>query len=347
MILLVETIMTASNHEHSTVDLETERSITLAPAANAEYLNEQQLADYREYRREFIRWIREEGKNPEAYEGYSDYTAYETAYRTARYDVWAWREVGQYTVPPTPKHATDYISEDVVHRDVASSTKGKIEEALARYHDWTHRTHRAPEWDHEQIFDSSGGDAPRDFLTRRERRKIREAALATGDWKEASIILTALDAALRPVEVRRARPEWVDVDNELLRIPREESSKNERDWRTSLTRRSANALDEWLDVRAHDTAYDDTDALWLTRVGTRYSSRSLSRLVKRLCEDAGIDATARKISMYSIRHSTGTYLTAERDLAATKAQLRHKSAETTMKYDNTPPEQRRDALNDI
>lgn len=35
----------------------------------------------------------------------------------------------------------------------------------------------------------------------------------------------------------------------------------------------------------------------------------------------------------------------EEDLAAAQAQLRHKSAETTMKYDQTPVEDRIDALN--
>jgi len=102
---------------------------------------------------------------------------------------------------------------------VSNATKGKIEEALARYHDWTHREHNTDEWEHDQIFDSSGADSPRDFLTRSKRRQLREAALETGDWREASIILTCLDAALRPVEVRRASTQWVDTDTELLRIP--------------------------------------------------------------------------------------------------------------------------------
>jgi len=339
--------MTAKKNERCAVQIEPARSITLAPKTNSDALNEQELADYREYRYEFIEWLRREGKNPEAYEGYSDYTAYETAYRCARYDAWVWGLEERYTVPPTPEHAIGYIEDEVAYRDVSNSTKGKVEEALARYHDWTHRTRNSAEWDHDQIFDSSGGDAPRDFLTRSERQRLREAALATGDWREASIILTCLDAALRPVEVRRARAAWVDTDNEMLRIPREESSKNEQDWRTSLTTRSTNALDEWLDVRANDESYDGTDALWLTRVGTRYSSRSLSRLVKRLCRDADIDPAGRQLTLYSLRHSTGTYLTAERDLAATKAQLRHKSAKTTMKYDQVPVESRRSALDNV
>ncbi len=269
--------MTAKQNERCTVEIDAERTITLAPEANAEQLNDQQLADYQRYRRELIRWLRREGKDPGAYEGYSDYTVYESAYRCARYDAWVWGHEGRYTVPPRPEHATEYIENTVAYRDVSTATKRKIEEALARYHEWAHQEHNVDERTHEQIFDSSGADSPRDFLTREERRKLREAALATGDWREASIILTCLDAALRPVEVRRARVQWVDVENQLLRIPREDSSKNEEDWRTALSQRSAHALSKWLNIRGEKDNYDDTDALWPTRISTRYSSRSLAR----------------------------------------------------------------------
>jgi hypothetical protein len=37
-------------------------------------------------------------------------------------------------------------------------------------------------------------------------------------------------------------------------------------------------------------------------------------------------------------------MTREEDLAAAQAQLRHKSPETTMKYDQTPVEDRKNAL---
>jgi hypothetical protein len=37
-------------------------------------------------------------------------------------------------------------------------------------------------------------------------------------------------------------------------------------------------------------------------------------------------------------------MTKERDLVATKSQLRHKSVKTTMKYDAAPVEDRKDAL---
>ena len=50
------------------------------------------------------------------------------------------------------------------------------------------------------------------------------------------------------------------------------------------------------------------------------------------------------MSWYAIRHSVGTYMTREEDLAAARAQLRHRSVQTTMKYDAAPVEDRRDAL---
>jgi integrase len=166
-------------------------------------------------------------------------------------------------------------------------------------------------------------------------------------WDIVSLVLTSLDAAFRPVEVQRAHPGWVDVDNMLLRIPREDSSKNEDNWRVSVIKRTATALDRWLDKRDDDAMYDDRDELWLTREATPWSSRSLSRLIKRLCDDAGIETGGRSMTWYSIRHSTGTHLTAERDLKAAKDQLRHKSSKTTMKYDQVPVEDRRGALENM
>ena len=40
-------------------------------------------------------------------------------------------------------------------------------------------------------------------------------------------------------------------------------------------------------------------------------------------------------------------MTKERDLAATQAQLRHELVKTTLKYDNVPVEDRRDALENM
>lgn len=231
---------------------------------------------------------------------------------------------------------------------------------------------------------SGGSNAPADFLTIEERQKIRRAALQKGTipaygslnvaernqgagyiaqeldkpydsigredwekvkgWKITSLVSTSLDAGLRPVEVWNAKPSWVDIENQVLRIPKRESRKNENNWIVSLTARTTSALERWLHEREHYDRYDDSDNLWLTMRGNPYGSRSLGRLIKNLCEDVGIDIENRKMSWYSIRHSVGTYMTRERDLAATKAQLRHRSAQTTMKYDQVTVEDRREAL---
>ena len=111
-----------------------------------------------------------------------------------------------------------------------------------------------------------------------------------------------------------------------------------------ITDRTATALERWIDERADRLRYEDTAKLWLTRHGNRYGSNELSRILKDLCDRAEISYENRQMSWYSIRHSVGTHMTEERDLAATQAQLRHESVKTTLKYDNVPVEDRRDAL---
>lgn len=250
---------------------------------------------------------------------------------------------------------------------------------------WRHHQRGGEQWEPEFSFSQPNqSTTPRDYLTREERQKIRDAALEYGsvpsrenvygeerdrwraylakrfgkpksqitedDWKRAnswkipSLVWTSLDAGLRPIEVKRARTSWVDVENGLLRIPSKESSKNEENWRTSIQDRTATMLDRWLEQRKVNEKYDDTDSLWLTSFGNPYASESLRNLLHRLCDTADIDYENRSMSWYSIRHSTGTYMAREEDLAAAQTQLRHRDPKSTMRYDQTPPENRQDAL---
>lgn len=113
----------------------------------------------------------------------------------------------------------------------------------------------------------------------------------------------------------------------------------------SITDRTASALDRWTDERELYDKYNDTDALWLTRQANSYKSNSLGSILQRLCDIAEIPTEDRQMSWYTIRHSVGTYMSRKDGLAAAQAQLRHESPETTMKYDQVPVEDRRDALN--
>lgn len=105
--------------------------------------------------------------------------------------------------------------------------------------------------------------APRDYLTREECGLIREDALELGSvssyegldpeerdrwkaylaqrfekpksvvkpedwdkangWKIPSLVSMSLDAGLRPIEFERAVTGWVDIENAVLRIPKEQS----------------------------------------------------------------------------------------------------------------------------
>lgn len=62
-------------------------------------------------------------------------------------------------------------------------------------------------------------------------------------WEITSLVWTSLDAGLRPDEVSNASTKWVDTKSGVLRIPKEESSKNEGNWTVSMTDRTTTALE--------------------------------------------------------------------------------------------------------
>jgi integrase len=367
-----------------TSKLDPGRKISVVPKTHDGVLNEKQLVDYRDQRARFLSWLLNVGKSPTKGEGYSAYTVYSTSYRTARFDKWVWQQRGEYHYPPDEADAQDFFEylafsdKGRVEKGKLQEAIQHLSKWLHHEHgqpEWEFTYN---------FDGSGGNLEPRDFLSNDERRAIRQTALnyggipaydalsasersgwrhyvsnvlgkpydevtradwdAVNGWEITSLVHTSLDAGLRPDEVRKATPDWVDAPNKVLRIPREDSSKNEGNWTVSLTDRTAVALERWLTEREMYDRYDDTENLWLTSHGNPWSSKSLARLLRRLCDQADIEYENRQMSWYTIRHSVGTYMTSERDLAATKAQLRHKSPMTTMKYDQVPVEERRDAL---
>ncbi|SEH11197.1 Site-specific recombinase XerD [Natronorubrum sediminis] len=351
--------------------------IVLIPGPSRDILNERQLVAYESYRRRLIKWLARQGKNPDALEGYAHDTARNYASIIDKFHRQVWQQDG-YTLDLGHETAEDYLRSLIMSDDGYSrSHLHNVKLALIAYFRFN-----GDEWEPDiTIKSSSGVSQPRDFLSGEERTALREAALEYGtvpayaaldpdertewkrflarrygksvskvskeDWDRAngfkypSIIHTALDAGLRPIEVGRARTYWVDVENSTLRIPEEESSKNNDNWTVSLRRETTEYLARWLEEREMYDKYDDTDRLWLTRHSNPYSGSSLRYVLDATCNIAGID---RDISWYAIRHWTGTYMAREEGLAAAQSQLRHKSIETTAKYDQAPVDDRRDAL---
>ncbi|UPV73956.1 site-specific integrase [Halorussus limi] len=368
------------NADEATTPLE---GITVVPEPSAELLNERQQIDYRNQREQCLEWLLVFGKDPKKAEGYARTTVKNRAHRMDQFYRWVWDQDG-YTTNVTHDHADAYLTwlakQD--HSNAHKDNCRKALLMLYKWREHEHGLDEwDPELSFSTGHKTT---TPRDYLTREERGQIREAALEYGsvpsykgldseerdrwkaylaqrfekpksevtpeDWDEAngwkipSLVSVSLDAGLRPIEVERAVTGWVDIENAVLRIPKEQSSKNTGHWIVGLQDRTAETLDRWLEQRENDPTYDDTDKLWLTRFGNTYGSASLRKVLRRLCDQADIPYENRQMSWYSIRHSTGTYMTREEDLAAAQAQLRHKSPETTMKYDQAPVEDRQNAL---
>lgn len=363
--------------------------LPVVPQPTKEQLNDKQLANYRAHREKLARWMLVIGKNPDKGKGYSFTTARARCHHTDRFYRWVWEKLDRYTTSVTEEHADKYI-EHLMFRDMGDSNRENIAKSLKMLFRWRAWMFGDGGENWESPIDFSEGDTtstPRDYLTKRERKLIREAALKydrvphycsltaeertewkrllarrygmkmdevdqqtferANGWKYPSLVWTSLDAGLRPIEVERARVQWVDEDNTVLRIPTDDSAKNFDYWRVSIREDTAEALSKWIEERKLIEKYNDTDLLWLTRHRNPYQSTSLKHLLLQLCETANIDYDDRSMTWYTIRHSLATYLTREEGLAATKDQLRHHSIKTTMKYDQAPIEDRRDALDKI
>lgn len=326
-------------------------------------LSQKQLTDYADHREAFLNWLLTRGKQPDEFVGYAEATVKRTAYDTDAFYRWVWTREEGYTLGVTTDHADEYIIELLESSDHSRTNCAKHRKSLLRLFRWAAAERGGSKWEPDvSISEGNDTSSPREYFTRAERLKLREAALTyadvsaesnwasgeeTGSWKIPSLVWTALDAGLRPVEVERATSQWPDIQNELLRIPKKESAKNEGNWTVAISSRTAQALKRWIDEREEYEAYDDSDYLWLNREGNPYNTRTLGYLLGKLLDLTDIDTATRSLSWYAIRHSTGTYMASERDLAAAQAQLRHYSEVTTMRYDHTPVDERRGALDQM
>jgi integrase len=365
---------------------DTIKGMTLIPDGTESYLNQRQLSDYKEHRRKLLTWCLTQGKNPEKSEGYSLSTLEVRHYRVNIFYQWVWEKRG-YTTDVTHEDADEYQREVAISDSDSSTKSHihKALKMLFRWREYTRD--EEPWEPELTFSDNGGSSANRDYLNQQERRRIRDASLEYGSipaynslspserdrykgflarrfdvpkdeigldhwerangWKIPSLVFVSLDTGLRPVEVGNATTSWIDTDAGVLRIPKEESSKSNEAWDPVLSSRTLNIVENWLDQRRSIPMYDDTDRLWLTTHANPWNSRSLSYLMDQLCDEAGISTESRDVTWYSIRRGLATGLIDEADLSTAREQLRHKNIETTARYDLTPPERRRDAIDRI
>lgn len=141
-------------------------------------------------------------------------------------------------------------------------------------------------------------------------------------WKVPSLIGATLDGGLRPVEINRIRIGWLRLDKGVIRIPKEFAAKSRDSWEVTLRERTVLALRRWMAQRAAKAKYDGSDAVWLTRNGNPYTSKTLNYLLDNLLREAGISQENRKLVWYSFRKSTGQYVHSVSDDLTTAEFLR-------------------------
>jgi site-specific recombinase XerD len=353
-----------------------------------EYLNPRQEITYREHRRNLVEWMLGLGKTPEKAEGYSHSTVKNRMNRLDLFYRFVWDRKGRFVQKLTTDDADDWMRH-LARQDMKESTKNHYQKAAKTLFKWKREArNKNVEWEPEiEYSDPSTTYTPRDYLTKDDRRKLREAAMSYGsvphynsvtpserdrwktylaqrlqkpkdeitmkDWQKAnsfkytSMIHVALDAGLRPIEIKRSNVHWVDTENGVLRIPREESSKNRENWIVALKQETSQILERWLDERDTREKYDGRDALWLTMYENRYDKDSFRDVFRKVAKEANLDLENRDLTPYSIRHSTATYVAEEEGLAVAAQQCRHKSKRTTEKYEHSSTTRQQDAVNNI
>jgi integrase len=166
-------------------------------------------------------------------------------------------------------------------------------------------------------------------------------------WKWPSIVATSIDCGLRPVEVGRANVDWVNLDDGLLVIPKEESTKNESPWECTLRDKTTRVLRKWLYERESYEQYHQRDELWLTKYGNPYSTNSLNPVFRKMLRETSIQPNGRDLTWYSIRRGSATMWANNAGLHEAKNQLRHKKLSTTQKYVTSSNKRRKEIINDL
>lgn len=365
------------------------KGIVLVTEEAEEYLNPRQRIAYKEHREELAKWMLNLGKDRKKAEGYSYSTAKSRMNKLDLFYRWVWDENQRYVQDIKTDHADEWMAW-LARQDYKESTKchyQKCAETLFKFQ--REEKSRDVEWDPEiEYSDPSTTYQPREYLSKEDRRKMREAAMEYGavphynslspeerdrwktllsqrlqkpkdkvgkknflqanSFKYPSIIYVALDAGLRPCEVKRANVQWFDQDNGVLRIPEEDSSKSRENWVVALKSETASILKKWVEERDSREKYDGRDALWLTQYSNRYNKDSFRRDVfRKIACEAGLDLENRDLTPYSIRHSTATFVAEEEGLAVAAEQVRHKSKQTTQKYEHSSTGRQQDAVNSI
>jgi len=165
--------------------------------------------------------------------------------------------------------------------------------------------------------------APR-ALAEGEQRQFLRAVEASPSPRDRAIATVFFYTALRLSEL--AALELADVSVTARRgMVRVRAGKGDAYREVPLNSACRNALDEWSQARV---ASGEVEALWLSRQGTRMSSRAIDLVIRRLAKDAGLE-----LSAHTLRHTAVTNLIRSgADVVLVAEIAGHRRLDTTRRY---------------
>lgn len=160
----------SANSRRPIADGGTIDEITLLTNPTRERLNEQQLVDYRHTRDHFIKWLIHYGKDPDHASGYAPTVTKRTAHDTDKFYRYVWDHSGGYTTEIDPGLADAYLRE-LTYEDASESHLSNVHKSLKRLFRWLE-----VDWNPAVTYNGpKTALKPREYFTREERRKLREA----------------------------------------------------------------------------------------------------------------------------------------------------------------------------
>jgi len=155
--------------------------IVLVSEDAQQYLNPKQEITYREHRRELAEWMLSLGKNPEKATGYSHSTVKNRMNRLDLFYRFIWNQNGRYVQDLTTDHADSWMRH-LATQEMKESTKCHYQKAAQTLFKWKREArNQNVEWKPQiQYSDPSTTYTPRDYLTKEDRRKMRDAAMSYG-----------------------------------------------------------------------------------------------------------------------------------------------------------------------
>lgn len=344
------------------------------------------VQDYLDWKTDYIGWFFHVGKNPNDGTGYSPNTAEQISMKTDQIMRYFWKVEGSYTTSLDQDDADtlmkavergDWGNANVSNfkKTVKRYFKWLEHTKDTDYTDWdcpievsekerTERDYFRPyEFDHLYNVTLTYGSVKNYGECSPEERDSFKAVLAqrfempkeqvgqdqfsrANSWKIPSLIATTLDVGLRPVEIGNAKVSWVNLADQSIDIPAKEATKSDNDWKCSISSKTKRVLDRWLDERKAYAKYDESDNLWLNRIGNPYTSSSLNYLLDKLIEESEVEPMNRNLTWYSMRHGVATLWANKYGIQHAQEQLRHEKIETTMRYVHSDSDTRNEMADD-